>query len=757
MSQESAHHWIPISTNEVVMRGSRICFLILCFLGASCYRTSGQDASSLANDLAWSIAHEGCDLYVGNSQRSLSELRACFVRSQHDSPETANKIRACSSNVLTEAIRSAIELSFSKYQIEQNFEWVVVHEGQLQSFRDLAADGKFSVIRKRYYALQEHNFDARNNLSAVSDKQIVSMLMGTRISVVIKNDAELSRLAEFADLVPSRNTKVDRQTTFGEFVQAQYGSAPPNLMKLIQQKNPGLSEKASPNQSVGEIVLGIGDVVTLPSFPRIGRITAVRISPDKNPDTIQFLAASLSTVGDQGVIAQLDVSGEIEEPVLTSTRPSSGQTAQPIDDGWYLKKIGLQSMSKSDLALIADSVVGIVDGGADLQNSLLAGHFWKIPSAQADDEWLQNDAGYDFYHQRPRPLDEMDNSHGTHVSGLIVGIRSSQRLPEVRAAIGSRIKLAELKITGQKPQFSMTTAENCVRVSFEKNIELFNVSFRSEYSLGLQTYISQTTVINKSLFVVAAGNDSASLDDDPKKHKTFRDPNPDHGHKSLKNVIFVAALGRDGEHVARFSNYGGKTVQIAAPGVDIASTVRSGRLQTLSGTSQAAPFVTMTAAILHSEMPSNFSWQEIKQRILDTCDWVPTLEDYVKDGCRLNVLKATLVKTDLVELKDGTILKGTISKDETSFPTTLPGSPGWKDQLERIWIKDSKELGKNGNAVYVATTGRNEGDTKDTDAVRIDTNKAYPCPAATLVNSDQHKCLIRFSMVRDIVFRVAQP
>jgi hypothetical protein len=741
MSQESVRLWIPTSTNKHVDSGKALLRTIaaaLCLLSVCVLKTFSQTASSLANDIAWSTAHEGCDLYRGNSLRPLSELRTCFAKTQHDSPHTVEKIRACPSNVLTRAIRLAIELSLTKYEIEQNFTWVAVHEGQLQSFHALAAEGKFREIRKRYRAIQDHNPDARNNLSVLSDNQIDAMLTGTSLSVIIENDAALSRLNELAELVPSKKTIVPIQIKFSEFVKTIYGSVFPNLMSLIEQKNPGVAGRAAPNQKVGEIVLHFGDEVVLPSLPRIDRPTTIRIPPDKYAEAIHFIAAEAN-----GISAEIDVSGEIEEPVHVSAQPTAAKSVQPTDDGWYLDKLGLKTLSRTDLSLVADSVVGVVDGGADLKSQVLSNHFWRVPPDLSDEQWLANDAGYDCYHQRPDPVDEMDNSHGTHISGLITGIRSIQRLPEMRAALGDKIKLAELKITGYKPRFSMTIAENCILESYEKTLELYNISFRSEYSFALQRYISEPSRIGKSLFVVAAGNDTTSLDDDLKKHQLFRDKD----HHPLKNVIFVTALGRSWE-TARFSNYGPKSVQIAAPGVDISSTVRNGRLKTLSGTSQAAPFVTMTAAIIHSEMP-HLDWQQIKQRILDTCDWMPDLEDYVINGCRLNILKAIIRNRDLVELRDNAILKGTVSKEDITFPQSLvAGTPEWKNQLVRIWVKDS------GKSIYLTTVNRTEVDMNPDDAVRIDTKDPYECPTGTSMSGDQHKCRIPLSRVRDVVFRI---
>jgi len=71
-------------------------------------------------------------------------------------------------------------------------------------------------------------------------------------------------------------------------------------------------------------------------------------------------------------------------------------------------------------------------------------------------------------------------------------------------------------------------------------------------------------------------------------------------------VIAVAAIGQNGRR-ASFSNYGAKSVHIAAPGVDIVSTVPTAKgaagYAYMSGTSMAAPHVTGAAALYASLNP----------------------------------------------------------------------------------------------------------------------------------------------------------
>jgi subtilisin family serine protease len=100
------------------------------------------------------------------------------------------------------------------------------------------------------------------------------------------------------------------------------------------------------------------------------------------------------------------------------------------------------------------------------------------------------------------------------------------------------------------------------------------------------------------------------------------------------NVIAVAAVGSDGS-LASFSNYGVGTVQLAAPGVNVYSTLSNGSYGTDSGTSTAAPLVAGTIALVEAAHPT-WTMQQVVDAVLDTVTADPALAGKVTTGGVVN-------------------------------------------------------------------------------------------------------------------------
>jgi DNA-binding response OmpR family regulator len=427
--------------------------------------------------------------------------------------------------------------------------------------------------------------------------------------------------------------------------------------------------------------------------------------------------------------------GHIEVPVQTALTSTTVNKFPDQGIRWYLSAIAADKIKLGDLGFSqvpGSAVVGVVDSGVDVTHPLIKPVLWHLPQELATNYWPSGSVGYDFHINHPDPTDDVASSHGTHVTGLVTG-RQIAVWSSVfdEAGLAENVKAFSLKITAADGSFDFTAAQNAIEAGITNNIHIFNLSLFGPYSQMLQQDLERSERRNSTLFIAAAGNDATDLDVTADYHRTFRNEDG----SGLANVIFVAALSDTGE-IADFSNYGKSLVQIAAPGVVITSTVSNGKFAAMSGSSQAAPLVTFTAAILKAEQPDVVPLA-IKNRILNTCDWDDKIKDKVANGCRLNLLKAVICHSDLVELRDGVLLRGDIDKRQFFKPLPTDNS------LVRVRMTGSKD------AIYVYSSGKQELNTLLVSSVGLKLHFGEVCPH----EETDGLCHLNPSEIKDIIYR----
>lgn len=234
---------------------------------------------------------------------------------------------------------------------------------------------------------------------------------------------------------------------------------------------------------------------------------------------------------------------------------------------WGVKYIGSQQVYNQNI--IGTGVkIAVLDTGIDYNHPDLAGNY---------------KGGYNFVYNNADPWDDnclsyFKTCHGTHVSGTIAsehngigvaGVAPGSSIYAVKVLDGGGFGGASLVVSGI--EWAVNNGMNIISMSLgstENNTAVLD-AVNAAYDAGI-------------LLVASGGNTNGG----PVSYPAAYD-----------SVIAVTAIDQNGQK-ASFSPIDQK-IEVAAPGVNINSTVQSG-YGLLSGTSMAAPHVTGLAALIFS-------------------------------------------------------------------------------------------------------------------------------------------------------------
>ena len=209
-----------------------------------------------------------------------------------------------------------------------------------------------------------------------------------------------------------------------------------------------------------------------------------------------------------------------------------------------------------------------------------------------------------------------DESHGTHVAGIIAAERNNGKGAN---GVANNVAIMSIRAVPNGDEYDKDIAL-AIRYAVDNGAKIINCSFGKSFSPNAEwvydaiKYASQKDV----LIVHAAGNDGANIDDAanpnfPNDHMRQNRP------EIADNVITVGALAPKygSEMVATFSNYGNTNVDVFAPGDDIYSSMPGSKYDYQGGTSMAAPAIAGLAALIRSQYPK-LSASQVKHIIMDS-------------------------------------------------------------------------------------------------------------------------------------------
>jgi len=444
---------------------------------------------------------------------------------------------------------------------------------------------------------------------------------------------------EFADSSSVHRAKIKRVKTIA-------------IKRSISDNKPEVLVKFKPKvslQTIKKLIAGNNDRIE-DEIESVNNLYAIDDLDNLDPKRV---AAQYGEMTDLIAYAEPNYEIKLNDPVrrvspkdkslIKNKAPESGPNDPMFSEQWALNNVG-QNGGKEKAHLDAlkawlknkgsqDVVVAVLDTGVDYAHQDLVTNMWfrpdNIPAYKDNELGIVDDKhGFNADNNLKDPMDK--NGHGTHCAGVI-GAEGNNKLGIT--GINWKVEIMPLKFLGSGGFGTTKNAIEAINYAIDRkkagvNVRIISASWGStQYSKALEDAI-RAAGEQGILFVAAAGN--SSTDNDKRPHYP--------SNYNLPNVISVAALDRN-DNLASFSNFGAKTVHIAAPGKDILSTWLNDQYREASGTSMATPQVAGVAALIVASNPK-IKVGELRKRLLSSVDKLDSLKGKVENSGRLNASKA---------------------------------------------------------------------------------------------------------------------
>lgn len=356
-----------------------------------------------------------------------------------------------------------------------------------------------------------------------------------------------------------------------------------------------------------------------------------------------------------------------DNPEIPGVVTSSGSGADPefskqwgmvdnnVKDGW--------SKAKGD-----GIVVAVLDTGVDYEHEDLVQNLWRntkeIPGNNIDDDgngFVDDIVGWDFVSNDNKPYDLTTDmmtmltsggnpGHGTHCAGNVAARGDNGK---GIGGVAPNAKIMILRFLSEKGSGTTADAIKSIKYAVDNGAKVLSNSWGSSGEdpndqAGNQALRDavQYSMDKGTLFVAAAGNgdqQGKGYDNDTSKDPAYP------ASYTHENIISVAALDSSNQ-LGSFSNWGGRSVDIGAPGVKVFSTISGGGYSdtvldlsflgmgvvTWDGTSMATPHVSGAAALYWSKNP-NATWKEVKAAILGSVTTISALQGKATSNGKMNV------------------------------------------------------------------------------------------------------------------------
>jgi thermitase len=230
------------------------------------------------------------------------------------------------------------------------------------------------------------------------------------------------------------------------------------------------------------------------------------------------------------------------------------------------------------------ALVAILDTGVDAKHEDLSDNFYSLESKSNND---------------PR-------GHGTHCAGIAAAVSNNGVGVASFSRDNSFIQVSSIKVLGASGMGTQKTIIDGMIKAADAEVDVISLSLGGRTNQSKERAYQKAVAYANSkgaIVVVAAGNSNRNA--------------KDFAPASVPGVITVSAIDNNLDR-AVFSNYiTDLRMGIAAPGVNIYSTMPGGKYANLSGTSMATPYVAGLVGLLKSLDPS-LNTQNVYELLMQT-------------------------------------------------------------------------------------------------------------------------------------------